>query len=670
MDINDSRNVWDGDGITDTFTFSLVNYNKAYNTLEGYVIDNDGNIDATYTWALDLTETEVVLNKPLEIGKQFVFQVAIEKTPKVFYRNAKEVLNDVSLNTSIMQVIDLALAVMDHRTNNRIFRMDMNGQRIVNMGTAVVDSDAISLGQVKAIVGDSQYWAGIAEAQAGIATTKATEAAQSALDAADQVVLAADQVTLAAGQVTLATTQADNAAASAAAALVTKGEVEVLKADTQVIKEDTQAILDDAIGHLPKDHMKYSVHYGSEFEAIAQFAQLGSPTYTSNGSIVTLAKAGDPGLTFPIKDTAYGSKDFEIVVGFDINTLGTRDCILSDGGGAVNELGFHIVKETDNKLRLFVSSTGTTWDIASAVTGTKVFATGTRYQIKFVHNTTINTWEVLWSDDGKAIDDVTKTWTVDISVTNAASMYYDGYQFGAIGYNVYAPVGQSWNGNIYLEDTQFTVDGSYFFKRQYQPYVDNTIVVKGSFRDETNTANLVLTDSYRLTNINVTANKNLYPFVGFDNNIDKNVIVEFADDELGTGLTNITGYKRWLSDLEYVPTESDGSLAYFKHGADGTVITMWKGVVGTANTTIGTNSFINEYKSIRILGGYVNAGIIYSNWAEIPYSAFIKSNAFNQSKINITGTISANIFKDVRMRGIFLAAINPDSYIYEIQGTR
>lgn len=130
----------------------------------------------------------------------------------------------------------------------------------------------------------------------------------------------------------------------------------------------------------------------------------------------------------------------------------------------------------------------------------------------------------------------------------------------------------------------------------------NTINWTGTARSDDNTTNLTGV-SLTILNTNVTAYTNLYLFVGYDNDIDKNVILEFAGDSAGSTLTNITGAKRFIGVDTGFPTDSSGDLAEFTNtgGTTGEFnITLWEGNTGSG--TLQLNDDFSNFNNLYTEG--------------------------------------------------------------------
>lgn len=153
--MTDTINLWNGTGSNTNFTFNFKNYRAEYVTLNGYVRDIETKVvDPTYSWSFDPTGTQAVLDKSLEVGKQFVLEVDLNKTTEVWYANATETLNDISANKNSLQALSTAQAALDHRGNPRVESEDMNNHTIDNVASATLDHQAVNLSQLDAAVGN------------------------------------------------------------------------------------------------------------------------------------------------------------------------------------------------------------------------------------------------------------------------------------------------------------------------------------------------------------------------------------------------------------------------------------------------------------------------------------------------------------------------------------
>lgn len=155
-------NIWEGNGSTNAFSFSFDNYDPDFVTLEGYVKDLTGTIDLSYTWSFDplitnqvvLKDTTTGLDKNLAAGYTFTLEIDVDETLPVWYNANSIDINDDTLNTSNISLMNNIQAVKDHRTNLRIRSEDMNNQHIINVAPGVQDGDAVNVSQLNSAVGD------------------------------------------------------------------------------------------------------------------------------------------------------------------------------------------------------------------------------------------------------------------------------------------------------------------------------------------------------------------------------------------------------------------------------------------------------------------------------------------------------------------------------------
>ena len=229
------------------------------------------------------------------------------------------------------------------------------------------------------------------------------------------------------------------------------------------------------------------------------------------------------------------------------------------------------------KFTLWLSSDGSNWDIANAVSGTFDFLTGVDYVVRVYKTAT--QWIADYSTDNG------QTWTNDITINDSRALVQNrnyGYLLGGdeslISPRFYM------NGKIYLDNTFVEADGRVAIKPQLasqyvQPYTD------------------------------------LYYFVGYDNL--NNLKAEFTENKDGSGLPTITGAKRRLGDDKdvQIPTDGNSELSYFKREFNTWEIDLWTGV----STILVNNGYIlnSSYKNFEYLQGLFQESTLSSYPGEI-----------------------------------------------------
>ena len=148
---------------------------------------------------------------------------------------------------------------------------------------------------------------------------------------------------------------------------------------------------------------------------------IGSPTYTGD----KFNSNGNSGLSYNI--TSLGEGTWCIQGKFKSTNTSTRQTLFH----TANNYGITLIKQTDNKLRAYVSSNNSSWNVA--ITGTKAdWGTSTDYYIRMRYDGAH--YYVDWSADGDS-------WTNDISITSSTNVYsaIDGIIFG-LNYSAIYPL--------------------------------------------------------------------------------------------------------------------------------------------------------------------------------------------------------------------------------------
>lgn len=155
----------------------------------------------------------------------------------------------------------------------------------------------------------------------------------------------------------------------------------------------------------------------------------------------------------------------------------------------------------------------------------------------------------------------------------------------------------------------------------YNTVVTDTVLWQGAARSDDNTTNIIASTpiiSPALTG--QTAYSKWYLFVGFDNDVDKNVTLEWDTDIDGANLTNITGAKRRVGDDKNIvfPTDGSGDLVKFTRNFNIWNFNLWVGNI-TSGTATSADSFDNyayilvEAQNTEISNGIQKERFNYNN---------------------------------------------------------
>ena len=150
------------------------------------------------------------------------------------------------------------------------------------------------------------------------------------------------------------------------------------------------------------------------------------------------------------KECPSNISSFKYVGKWTTGTLGTRQTILSsdkDGCG-IGDLNI----DNDKKLVIYISSNGSSYDIALAVKGTFVFADNTTYYIKYKFENGVYT--VSYSTDGI-------TYNTDITINNIASPYGTKYIWFGTDQTQMADIN---TGSIDLKESYIKINGNIWWK--------------------------------------------------------------------------------------------------------------------------------------------------------------------------------------------------------------
>lgn len=150
----------------------------------------------------------------------------------------------------------------------------------------------------------------------------------------------------------------------------------------------------DKIKDIYKSTERKYYKYGTEPNATV----VGSPTIV-DGVVSGFTTAN----YLKLPNTFNPSGTWEVVVDFKLSQLGKSNSIF---GTTTQYDGTTLYVASDNKLSFYVSSNGTSWDVASAVRGTIVFTTGVNYTVKIVFDGDKYTVAVS-TEGGEFVTDIT-----------------------------------------------------------------------------------------------------------------------------------------------------------------------------------------------------------------------------------------------------------------------
>lgn len=186
---------------------------------------------------------------------------------------------------------------------------------------------------------------------------------------------------------------------------------------------------------------------------------VGKPTITDNvvsgislGNFLTMPEVFNP-----------GDKSWEIFIrAKTAATIKHREWLIGSGNTAGQEAGY-ITMGLDNKGKplLFLTSNGSSWDIASTVTGSTILDTDTYYlfRLRFIRvgiSGAVYIYDIS-SDNGQS-------WTEEIRINNTYSIFVPAIPY-AIGTSYYKRShDQFWTGSIDLSQSYIKINGEYWWK--------------------------------------------------------------------------------------------------------------------------------------------------------------------------------------------------------------
>ena len=170
--------------------------------------------------------------------------------------------------------------------------------------------------------------------------------------------------------------------------------------------------------------------------------------------------------------------------------------------------------------------------------------------------------------------------------------------------------------------------------------VANTVTWQGTARSDDNTTNIVASTAITSPALSGgTGYIDWYLFVGFDNDTDKNVNLEWDTDIDGSNLSTITGAKRRIGDNKDVafPTDISGDLAPFERNFGTWEFELWSGSATSGVLTLNNN--IISYSNLNF--EMVRSGNIY-HYFDVPTSkALQRTSTSNYFFLNMSNSASS-----------------------------
>lgn len=384
-----------------------------------------------------------------------------------------------------------------------------------------------------------------------------------------------------------------------------KGEIRAIKAFDAINNSgsiDLNGLAQDVsnntsvISGMQSNKYKYELFYGGRFDASKQFTPIASPIYNYPGYKYTF----NGSTQYLILDTTgvnISSNDFIFHQRFDLASIARNNGIFNQYSNDEENINMNI--ESDSRMFMSLSSNGVSNDIFSGYTVKKFNDITALYDIRLWYDLSATAWKFDWSDDKLDIDNDSKVWNNEHTIVTSLMIKNPIVKTYTLGASFYS-TDTFLNGSIYLDNTSWFVDGKQLIRRQDIPYIINDIAFNGTVRDEDNTVDLISVGDITTTRPAATPYAKWYPFVGFDNNADKNVIIEFATDSTGTGLSLITGAKRLLDDVEYIPNDGAGDLAEFIYSKGRFRVELWSGSLGVGTATLSDD--FNNYNLLYFQG--------------------------------------------------------------------
>lgn len=253
---------------------------------------------------------------------------------------------------------------------------------------------------------------------------------------------------------------------------------------------------------------------------------IGSPTFTGN----KFNSNGNTGISYPI--TSLGTGTWCIQSKFKSTNTTTRQTLFA---GGVN-FSFHLAKNTDNKILLYLSSNGSTWNLlnpASSQGAKSDWAIDTEYYIRLTFTGT--QYLVDWSIDGSS-------WVNDYTFTNSTSIYNSTKLNFCLAWDNTVPLIGT------MDDIQVTVGSSTIITKPNALYLNiNSTGAKAlKFKDG------IAVDATHPAPINVANRKMLVTYDGTDYIIQENAVY-------GSGWFPVT-----IGDVNYTLTPNLNTFNYKK----------------------------------------------------------------------------------------------------------
>lgn len=253
--------------------------------------------------------------------------------------------------------------------------------------------------------------------------------------------------------------------------------------------------------------------------------------------------------------------------------------------------------------RIYLSSDGSSWNIANGTNGTGSFSiqTNTDYYVKLAF--TGSSYVLSYSTDGE-------TYTQDISITSSSAVYSTGTNY--IGKHSSSSYTWYWSGSIDFNGSYINIGGNRWWNGTYDVYPLNTNVKKvGTPSIRGGILNDLTTTSYALLPINFNPLSNTWKMhlefkTGSDvttnsfvfNQLNSiNIVVNSAELRLGLGdgtgwtiyntakIADVTANTEYELDIEFTGTQYNVSLN------SANVLTVSStSAIGTHNGNIGINN--------------------------------------------------------------------------------
>lgn len=120
---------------------------------------------------------------------------------------------------------------------------------------------------------------------------------------------------------------------------------------------------------------------------IAGTAKISTAVQILGGNTLALTGAAGGYASFP--SSGLGSGSWEITGSFRLGAVGVTQAIITGGLGGGNFYGFGLYVDTSNKLGLYLSSNGISWDLAALSLGTTVLSSNTTYYFRLTYESNL-----------------------------------------------------------------------------------------------------------------------------------------------------------------------------------------------------------------------------------------------------------------------------------------